>query len=502
MPVSVQPFDLILKGGLVADGTGAPIRRADVALQGDRIAAVGDGATWRSDEVLQVDGCVVAPGFIDVHTHDDLAILQASAMEPKVSQGVTTVIVGNCGLSLAPLLPGARDPLPAPFDLLGERQAYAFETMRAYVERVRDAPASVNVGVLVGHGNLRASVMERCDRPAAHDEVARMLPLAREAFEAGALGLSSGLAYEGSRHAETAELIALAEIAAAYGGLYVTHMRDEGDRVLEALGEALDIGRSSGCPVVISHHKCLFRRNWGRTRETLAAIDAERQSHPVALDAYPYVASSTVLSPERAGDAERVLVAWSERIPDANGRDLDDLAREWDCDRRAAARRLMPGGAVYFNMDEADLRRVLAHPCCMIGSDGVPSHPHPHPRLWGTFPRVLGHYVREERLLGLQAAIHKMTGLPARVFGLRDRGVIEAGAFGDITIFDPAAVADAATFEEPTRPSVGIRRVIVNGETVFADGKAVPRPAGRLLTRAASAADSTLGPRARASHAA
>jgi N-acyl-D-aspartate/D-glutamate deacylase len=329
----------------------------------------------------------------------------------------------------------------------------------------------------------KSRVMESCDRPATADEVAGMQPFAREAFEAGALGVSSGLAYEAARDAEADEIVAVARVAAEFGGLYVTHLRDEADRVLEAVGEAVEIGRQADCGVVISHHKCLLRPNWGRTIDTLAVIDAAREHQPVALDVYPYTASSTVLSPARAARAERAIVAWSKPHPDQVGRDLAAVAGTWGCDRATAAARLMPGGAIYFNMDEADLRRVLRHPCCMVGSDGVPSHPHPHPRLWGTFPRVLGRYVRQERVLSLETAIHKMTGLPASVFGLEGRGILKAGAFADITIFDPKRVADLATFESPTNASMGIERVIVNGETVFVNGRATPRPAGQVLTR-------------------
>jgi N-acyl-D-amino-acid deacylase len=476
--------DLLIRDGLVLDGTGAPGRWADVAVRGERVVAVGDLAAWRGHEVMAASGLAVAPGFIDVHTHDDRAVLDDPALAPKVSQGVTSVIVGLCGLSLAPRPTLALEPWPSPFSLLGAGTAYSFPSMAAYMVRLRAAPPSVNVGVLVGHANLRACTMADLARPATADEVARMRPLAEEAFAAGALGLSSGLAYDAGRHATTDEVTALAAVAGTHGGLYVTHLRDEGDRVVEAVAEALAIGREAGCGVVISHHKCLFRPNWGRTVETLAAIDAARAHQSVALDVYPYTASSTVLSPDKAARADRVIVAWSDTLPEAAGRDLDALADEWSCGREAAAERLMPGGAVYFNMDEADLRRVMRHPCCAIGSDGVPSHPHPHPRLWGTFPRVLGRYVREERVLGLEEAVHKMTGLPATQFGLADRGTIRPGAFADLAIFDPATIADVATFEAPLRPATGIRRVLVNGATVFAEGRAIHRPAGHVLARA------------------
>jgi N-acyl-D-aspartate/D-glutamate deacylase len=298
---------------------------------------------------------------------------------------------------------------------------------------------------------------------------------------AGALGLSSGLAYAAGLHAPTEEIVALARIVGRHGGLHVTHIRDEGDHVGEAVDEAIAIGRQAGCGVVISHHKCLYRNNWGRSRETLWTIDAAGLE--VALDVYPYTASSTVLTLDRVRQAERVMIAWSQAEPSMNGRDLDDIAAEWGCGRIEAAQRLQPGGAIYFNMDEADLVRIMRHPRCMIASDGIPSHSHPHPRLWGTFPRVLGQHVREEGVLSLPDAIHKMTGLPARIFGFTDRGVIAPGMAADIVLFDPAAIRDRATFAEPTLPAAGIVEVFVAGESVMRDGVASHRPVGRVLTR-------------------
>ncbi|MGL4635781.1 MAG: N-acyl-D-amino-acid deacylase family protein [Beijerinckiaceae bacterium] len=480
---SPETCDLLIQGGTVVDGTGQARFHADVAVTADRIVAVGSLQDWRARRTINATGLVVAPGFIDIHTHDDRALVDDPAMAAKVTQGVTTVVTGLCGLSLAPSPPLSQQLWPEPFGLLGARDVYAFPTLASYFAQLQKAPPSVNVAALVGHASLRALAMTAFDRAATPAEMRVMKAALREAMQAGTFGLSSGLAYEAGRDAPTEEVVELAAEMARFDGLYVTHMRDEGDRVEDALYEALDIGRRADCPVIISHHKCLFRRNWGRTKITLATIDKARSHQAVAMDVYPYTASSTVLTLDRVKNAERVIVAWSDQYPDAAGRDLDEIAAEWLCDRDAAVQRLIPGGGVYFNMDENDLRRVMAHPCCMIGSDGVPAHRHPHPRLWGTFPRVLGRYVREERVLTLEQAVHRMTGLPANVFALRDRGIIRAGAMADIVVFDPQTIADAATYSVPVQASKGISHVLVNGVSVLIDGVARHAPAGRVLKR-------------------
>ncbi|MFQ3622494.1 MAG: amidohydrolase family protein, partial [Acetobacteraceae bacterium] len=284
------------------------------------------------------------------------------------------------------------------------------------------------------------------------------------------------------------EVIAVGEALREAGGMYVTHMRDEGDGILEAIEETLRIGRETNAPVVISHYKCTMPQNWGRSVETLARLDEAAARQKVAVDVYPYPAGSTVLMPERLRDDVRVVVTWSVPHPELQGRDLAEIAAGWGCTRREAAERLLPAGAIFFQMSEQDVRRIVAHPRAMIGSDGLPHDSFPHPRLWGTFPRVLGHYARELGLIPMEEAVRKMTGLTAETFGIRDRGVVRPGAFADLVLFDPAVVIDAATFEDPVRPSPGIEQVWVNGETVYrwGEGPTGARP-GRLLRNPRSA---------------
>ena len=470
----------ILRGGIVIDGTGAPRRRADVRIEGDTIAAIGPQLDVRGAEVVDAAGMIVAPGFIDVHTHDDQLVLAAPDMLPKISQGVTTVVVGNCGISLAPLV---RPDVPPPLNLLGGPDKYVHPTMAAYASAVDRARPAVNVVALTGHSTLRVATMADPYRPATAPEQSRMTDLLRESLDAGAAGLSSGVFYATGAAADIEELALLARIAGEAGGIYTTHIRDEQDRVLDSLDEAFETGRRGSVPVVVSHHKCAGPRNWGRTRETLPRIDAARATQPVGLDAYPYVAGSTVLRKDMVDGVIDILVTWSTPHPEMAARMLADVAREWNCTQQEACERLQPGGACYFQMREDDVQRVLAHPATMIGSDGLPHDQHPHPRLWGTFPRVLGHYSRDVGLFTLETAVHKMTGLSARRFGLAGRGEIREGAHADLVVFDAATIRDAATFDRPKALSQGIACVLVAGEIAYRDGKVAADRRGRFLKR-------------------
>ena len=306
-----------------------------------------------------------------------------------------------------------------------------------------------------------------------------------EALDQGSLGLSTGLGYPNCWGATTDELVGLAKhMRGKANALFCSHMRDESDRVLEAVEETLEIGRRAAAAVVISHHKCSGTSNFGRSRETLAAIEAAAQSQAVALDVYPYTASSTVLMAEYMEEAEDVMITASDPHPEAAGRHLAEIAAEWGCSELEAAERLAPAGAIYWSMDEADIERIMAYPRTMIGSDGLPGAAHPHPRLWGTFPRVLSRYVRERGVLSLEQAVHRMTGLTAATFHLTDRGTLTAGNFADLVVFDPATVCDRATFEHPQQPAEGIALVLVNGTPVWRDGAACGTTPGHFLARA------------------
>jgi N-acyl-D-amino-acid deacylase len=475
--------DLLIRGGTVIDGTKAPRYEADIAIRDGRITAIGDLSGASADRVLDATGRIVAPGFIDSHTHDDQAVLSQPLVSCKVSQGVTTVVAGNCGISAAPLR--ADTELPMPLSLIDAPRDARHATFASYFNALRAQPASVNVAAMVGHSTLRALVMADLDRPANVDEVAAMRSHVEEAMQAGAIGMSTGTFYPPATKATTEEIIEVGRPLSARKALYVTHMRDEGDRVMEALDETFRIGRALSVPVVVSHHKVQNTHNHGRTKETLSFIREQMKHQCIGLDCYPYTAGSTMIRTDRGMIDARVLIASSVPHPEMAGRDLKDIAAEWGVTGKQAAERLQPGTAIYFMMDEADVQRILAFDDTMIGSDGIPVGEKPHPRLWGTFPRVLGHYSRDLGLFPLETAIWKMTGLTARTFGLQQRGSLQAGHHADVVILDAATVRDAADYTRPTLPAEGIATVIVNGTVTWHDGAHTGARAGQAITRSA-----------------
>lgn len=478
----IDRFDIIFAGGQVVDGTGAPAEQADVGVVGDRIAAVGDLSDAQAEERIDATGCVVAPGFVDVHTHDDRLLFADPAMKAKTSQGVTTVVVGNCGVSLAPFeAPGRPTP---PLDLVFGLDPVRFPSFRAFMDQVDRQPAATNAAFLVGHQTLRVRAMRDLSRPANGDEIAAMRQDVSEAMTAGATGFSTGLFYPPARAATTDEVAAVMEVAGAEGGIYATHLRNEGAQLLESVEEALEIGRRADAPVLLSHHKASGVANHGKVKQSLALIREARKTQRVALDVYPYIASSTVLTAERVGDSAKVLITRSEPMPEAAGRDLAELAMEHQLKPEAMVERLQPAGAIYFAMSEDDVREVIAFEDAMIGSDGIPHDEKPHPRLWGTFPRVLGHYARELGVLTLEEAVRRMTGVPAAVFGLVDRGVLRAGAFADLALFRPDQILDSADFDEPTLPAAGHVATMTNGRFVWRNGAPVPANVGERPGRA------------------
>ncbi len=474
--------DTLLTGGTVIDGTGADRYPGDVAIHGDRIHAVAGTGKLDVDagNVIDIKGKVVAPGFIDVHTHDDNAVLADPGMVAKISQGVTTVVVGNCGISLAPI---AQVEPPAPMNLLGNREVFRFERMTEYAAAVDAACPSVNVAALVGHSTLRVGTMTDVQRKANPAEIDMMRERLAESLSAGAIGFSTGLWYKTNSAADMEEVVALAELLSDTGGVYTTHMRDEHDGVLDSLRESFETANRARVPIVISHHKCAGPRNWGRSVDTLALIEKARANQNISLDAYPYVAGSTVLEPEMVDPEIRISISWSIPYPDMAGRDLSGIAAEWGCSQQDAARRLKPAGGIYFQIDEADMRRILSYPPTMVGSDGLPHDTHPHPRLWGTFPRILGHLCRELQLFPLEQAVRKMTGLSAQNFNLQGRGKIAEGAFADLVVFDAETIIDRATFDDPKQPAGGIDHVFVNGKIAWSSGQPGGERAGRFIRR-------------------
>jgi N-acyl-D-amino-acid deacylase len=476
-------LDLLIEGGTLIDGSGAPRRRCDVAIVGDRIVALGDLRGASARRCIDADGLVVAPGFIDSHTHDDALLLQSVNRHPKLLQGVTTVVTGQCGISLAPLV---AQSVPAPLDVLHatDGPGFVFPRFANYRAAVQAHGPATNAALMVGHTTLRLACMSELDRPANSQERNRMRATLQEALEGGAIGLSTGVYYPPAAAATTDELIDVGQPLAGCG-LVSMHLRDEGDAIEAAMREAFAVGRALDVDLVLSHHKLVGRANHGRSRDTLAWIDEAARNQRVCLDCYPYAASSTMLLPSRVAASRDVQITWSSAQPQAAGKRLSALAAEAGVSDVTMAERLMPAGAIYFAMDEDDVARILAHPLTMVGSDGLPHDAVPHPRLWGSFPRVLGHYARERGALSLEMAVHKMTGLPARRWGLAGRGRLAPGAFADVVVFDAVTVSDAARFDAPTQPPRGIEAVLVNGRLAVQQGHGIDLHAGRVLQRTA-----------------
>ncbi|MCV6575165.1 MAG: D-aminoacylase [Cohaesibacter sp.] len=461
-------FDLVISNATIIDGTGTDRYLGTVCVLDDKIAAIMTKTDVVPDARQHIDGqgLILSPGFIDVHTHDDIALIVTPDMQTKVSQGVTSVIVGLCGYSPAPFLPNAQ--IPEEYSILIQNDGQRFERFSAFLKAVEEARPAVNYLALVGHSTLRLSVMERLDRAATKAEIAQMAVLLEESMEAGAIGLSSGLAYSMALQSDTRELIELCRAMSARGGFYVTHIRNEADGMIDGVKEALTIGREAEVPVVLSHHKALCAHNHGATKMSLSLIDKARKQQKLALDVYPYCFSSTSLTRERAARGGHIVIARSETLPQMVGKSLMDVAAILKCSIEEAVDRLQPAGALFYLMSEEDVQRVMHYDLTMIGSDGLPFDERPHPRLWGTFARVLSRYVRDIPIYSLEQAIHRMTGLPAQVFGLQERGVIRQGAFADLVLFCEDDIADLATAEHPAQPSAGIRAVFVNGKSAEA----------------------------------
>ena len=494
-------LDLLINGATVIDGSGATGVVLDVGVEGDRIVEIAPSIRAESAEVLDAERLVLAPGFIDVHSHDDFHVLIEPEVRHNILQGITTVIVGNCGFGAAGSEAGKvqMKAINEPTVDLPDWAGYA-----GYLEEVDETSPALNVAALIGHHTARRQAMGGIeDRQPTDNEMAAMLASVEEGMEAGAVGMSTGLVYEPGRYASTEEVVDLAKVVGRHGGLYVSHMRDEGASLLDSVKETLHIGEASESAVEISHHKTVGKANWGQVARSLEMIEeAVAKDRDVTADQYPYTARSTMLfalvqngtfAPGDGGamgksEPSEVLLCSVPGQADFEGRTLQSFVEEFDLPGEEAAKKLISDYSneilvAAFGMDEGDVRMVMAHSSTMIGTDGLDRGSKPHPRAWGTYPRVLGKYVREEGIISLEDAIYKMSGFPAKKFQIANRGLVKEGFYADLVIFDPDTVIDNATYENSRVGPSGIPHVIVNGQFAVRDGQHAGSRSGRALRR-------------------
>lgn len=505
-------MDFLIRKGMIVDGLGGPSCRANLVVKGDEIACIGSDEP-KAARIIDAEDLVISPGFIDIHTHADFTLLLDPTAKNELYQGVTTVVVGNCGFSAAPVLPSRESLVKEAVSVVLPEAAdipWDWSSLNDYLNRLEERRPAINVGTLAGHNTIRANVMGFDQRKPTKDDLERMKALLTEALTDGAFGLSSGLIYTPGAYANTDELVELSRVVASRGGFYASHMRGESGRLIEAVEEAVSIARQARVPLQISHHKAAGKNNWGRVTKTLQIIEqAARAGIDATCDVYPYRAGSTALTtlipswvlsggvsmakqrvsvlrpkiidsmlsetgeeerPLVETGAENIIVAYCGGAPDLEGKTLAEIAES----RKSAPVEVVlelfekygTAQLVLFEMSEEDVKAVIRSPLSMIASDGygVPGRGKPHPRLYGTFPRVLSTYVREQGVLSLEEAVRKMTSMPARRIGLSNRGVIRVGNKADLTIFDRNSVHDKATFSDPNQFSEGIEYVFVNGK--------------------------------------
>ncbi len=526
-------FSYLIRQAEVVDGSGQDPFRADVALQGDRIAAVAPRIDGRADRELRAEGLVAAPGFIDIHSHTDGTIFRHPSSESKAMQGVTLEVIGNCGIGCFPVNPERKEILGEylkmhDFDL----PDLSWRDFDQYARRVESLELGINLAPLVRHGALRIAVMGAENRKPKPDELSRMETLLAESLEQGAWGMSTGLIYPPGSFASTEELISLSKVVARYGGLYTSHIRVETSALMKGLEEAIRIGRESGVRVEVSHLKAAGKHNWGLGPELLRRLElACREGVDIAGDQYPYEATSTSLSvlvPPWAheggvaellkrlaaedfaarireeigkemslrGGAENIMIShvFSARNAGVSGRRISEIAANWKTSAEEAVVRLLleeeaAVGAIFFSLSEKDITSIMADDRVSVGSDGrgmnaaEDSGEATHPRSYGTFARVLGHYVRERKVLPLVKAVWKMSGLPASRLGLRDRGLLRPGFPADMVLFDPGAVRDPATFIRPHAYAEGVIGVWVNGQQIIEKGQFTGTRPGQVLRK-------------------
>ena len=520
-------YDILIKNGKVIDGAGNPWYKADVAIEKGKIVALGRDL-GKAGKVIDAKGHIVSPGFIDIHSHSDLPVLIDPMAHSKIRQGVTTEVVGQCGNSAAPMYKEllayreqfGRNSVPEDF-------VFSWTDMASYLDLLEKQGIALNIAAVVGHGTVRANVIGHDNRPPTDSELKEMRGHVRDAMEQGAYGMSTGLIYPPSVYGDQAEITELNKVVSEYDGIYFSHIRGEGDTLMDAVIEACEIGKDGGTSVQIAHFKASGVGNWGKTKESLALVEKYRgMGVEVTFDQYPYIASSTGLTallPHWAHDGgatkmlevlkdpakverikkelrlnygwDKILVTNAKNNPQYNGKNIQEVSEMMKIDAFEAYIKLLimentQVPSVMFGMDEKDVRRVMKSPYGMVGSDGSAISPQgiwenmvPHPRLYGTFPRVLGYYVKEG-VLSLPEAVRKMTGAPAQKMGFKDRGLLREGYIADVTVFHPEKVQDVATFTDPQRYAAGIPYVIVNGEVVIEKAEHTGALPGKALRRA------------------
>ena len=521
-------YDYIIKDGKIIDGSGAPWFKSDIAISKGKIKKIAKLAEDEGEKIIDAKGLVVSPGFIDIHTHSDLTVLVNGRSESKIRQGVTTEVIGNCGSSPAPAYGKGYKHLIE--ELKDYDLDYDWKSYKEYLAEIDKKEKSVNIVPLVGHGALRRSVLGYENRKPNVEELTKMKNLLKKAMKAGARGFSSGLIYPPSSYAETEELIELAKTAAEFGGIYTTHMRYEGEKLVEGVKEAIKIGEESGISVQISHHKVTVKNSWGLVSGTLEMMrEARKRGVDVSCDVYPYPATSTGLDSilpdwaheggledllerleneitkneiikflekiERPRGFENIMVTsiQSEKNKVFEGRNIKEISDKLGINPEETVIKLVLDekakvGMIRFAMSEKDIKKVIADPLAMICSDagsradyGLLAEGKPHPRAFGTFPRVLGKYSRDEEVISLEEAVYKMTGLTAWRLGLQNKGLLKEGMDADITIFDLEIIEDKATFIDPLQYPKGISKVIVNGEIVVDKGDHTGKMPGKLV---------------------
>lgn len=535
IPVSAR-FDTIIKNARIADGTGNPYYRSDIAISNSKIICISraiDSSSAR--RVIDVNGLMASPGFFDAHSHDDAYLLVNPQCDEKILQGVTTVVIGNCGLSMAPISDESRPVVRALFEALAGGQisedVWGVNSFKDFLSELEDAKPGINIVPLIGHGTIRVAAMGMERRPPRETELNEMKKMISEAMEAGAFGLSTALILAPASFAQTDEVIELVKVVSQYQGVFAIHLRSESNQQLEAIEEALTIGRKARVPLEISHCKAAGKQNWGKSVEILRMLEEARAAGlEVTCDQYPYSAASLFLAAalppsiqaggpdiyaeklksmdvrkevidqiERGGDGqwenliklcgfEGVVIAYSKYHDNYIGKSLAQIAtlekkNPYDIFFDLVVEEKTTTTVILWMMDEEDVKRIMKNPLTMIGSDGLPGFGKSkfHPRMTGTFPRVLGSYVREQGILGLEEAIRKMTSLPAQTFGVKSKGLLKEGFDADIVIFDPETILDGATFDDPTKKPAGISWVLVNGEVAVENNQVTGATSGLVL---------------------